>query len=109
MQVKTQFLLELFLWASNIGSAAFRRKLLELVPSGTTKEFIRVVDDLDEHSKVIYQEKTKALENGDEVATETVHMGKDILSVLSKCRRYCRISGLRICTLSEGKYDGERS
>ena len=65
-----------------IGSPAFRRKVLELIPSQTIREYIGTVDRLDKYSKFIYEESKKALEKGDEEWLEKVGQGKDILSVL---------------------------
>ena len=65
-----------------IGSPAFRRKILELVPSQIVQEYIGTVDRLDNYSRSIYEESKKALEKGDEGLLERVGQGKDILSIL---------------------------
>ncbi|KAL5504184.1 hypothetical protein ACEPAH_8258 [Sanghuangporus vaninii] len=79
---KTTFLRRFLPWVTKLGSPAFRRKVVETVPSKLIKECIEVVDVLESGSKIIYEKSKKAMENGDEAISEKVGMGKDILSVL---------------------------
>ncbi|KAI5121363.1 hypothetical protein M0805_000671 [Coniferiporia weirii] len=69
-------------WLVDIGSPAFRRKVLEYIPSGLIKEMTKIVDTMDDQSRQIFMKKKKALEDGDEAVQRQVGKGKDIMSVL---------------------------
>ena len=68
---------------------------------------MNVVDVLDAHSKMIYQEKKTALESGDEMTWRKVGMGKDILSVLREYSIVMMGILLTIDTFSKSKYGGK--
>ncbi|OJT06234.1 Cytochrome P450 3A24 [Trametes pubescens] len=65
-----------------LGPAALRRKLLELIPFGPVQRMIKISDALHTTSLEIYHEKKAALEKGDEAMKQQVGEGKDIMSVL---------------------------
>ncbi|KAL5498617.1 hypothetical protein ACEPAH_1972 [Sanghuangporus vaninii] len=81
---KTLFLRQFLPWVVNIGSPSFRRKVVESIPSKIVKESLEVTDFLYSQATMIYRERKKAVESGDDMAKEKVGMGKDILSVLLK-------------------------
>lgn len=68
----------------SIGSSSLRRKVVESIPSKFVKEQLDAVNVLDAQSNMIYQEKKKVLDDGDEVNGRKV----DIMSVL--CKRFDR-------------------
>ncbi len=65
-----------------LGPAALRRKLLELIPFGPVQRMIKISDALHTTSLEIYHEKKAALEKGDEAMKQHVGEGKDIMSDL---------------------------
>ncbi|KAH9857460.1 cytochrome P450 [Lenzites betulinus] len=65
-----------------IGSATFRRKVVEMVPLAPLKRMTHISDVIQESSVGIYNEKKAALEAGDEALKQRVGEGKDIISVL---------------------------
>ncbi|KAL5492757.1 hypothetical protein ACEPAI_4204 [Sanghuangporus weigelae] len=81
---KTEFPRRFLPWLVKLGPPAFRRKVLEFVPSKPIKELIGTTDKLDNYSKSIYEESKRASEKGDKEVLKRVGMGKDILSVLLK-------------------------
>ncbi|KAL5482360.1 hypothetical protein ACEPAI_8954 [Sanghuangporus weigelae] len=81
---KTEFPRRFLPWLVKLGPPAFRRKMLECVPSKLIKEFIESIDRLDDYSKSIYEKSKRALEKGDEALLKRIGQGKDILSVLLK-------------------------
>lgn len=92
---KTTFFRRFLPTLSEIGTPAFRRKVVEIIPSKLVQEYVEVVDTLESGSKTIYEKSKKALEVGDESIHERIGKGKDILSVLRECsadtsRRECR-------------------
>ncbi|KAI5121966.1 hypothetical protein M0805_002036 [Coniferiporia weirii] len=67
-----------------IGSPAFRRKVLEWIPSRRVQTMRKVVDIMEETSEDIYSKKKIALERGDKAVVDQVGMGNDIMSILLK-------------------------
>ncbi len=67
-----------------IGSAAFRRKALDWVPSKHLHAAKKIVDIMDDNAKDIYFKKKEALARGDEKVIDQIGQGKDIMSILSK-------------------------
>ena len=65
-----------------IGSASFRRKVVDLIPSETISTLALLINATTKQAKSIYGEKLDALRNGDETVAEKVGSGKDILSIL---------------------------
>ena len=65
-----------------IGSPAFRRALVELIPAKKVKEFRNVIDFLDSQARKIFYEKKAALLKGDEAVSAQIGEGKDILSIM---------------------------
>ncbi|TCD66192.1 cytochrome P450-dit2 [Steccherinum ochraceum] len=65
-----------------IGSAQFRRRLLEWTPYPRLQRVREIVDTMDATAKEILRVKRAALERGDEELGRTVGQGKDILSTL---------------------------
>ncbi|KAH8119691.1 cytochrome P450 [Phellopilus nigrolimitatus] len=71
-------------YVANIGTASFRRKILEWVPSEKLQTMRKVVDVMEETSEEIYRKKKLAFEKGDEAVVNQVGKGKDIMSILLK-------------------------
>ncbi|OBZ77377.1 hypothetical protein A0H81_02561, partial [Grifola frondosa] len=67
-----------------IGSAAFRRKIVDMIPSKRVQKLKTIVDTLDRRSKDIYQQKKVALEKGNKALLQQVGEGKDLMSILLK-------------------------
>ncbi|KAI0718779.1 cytochrome P450 [Cerioporus squamosus] len=66
---------------------ALRRKIIDLIPHNGVQKAKSVVDTIHRRSVEIYQEKKRALEEGDEKVTQQIGEGKDIMSILSECRK----------------------
>ena len=71
-------------YVSNVGTAAFRRRVVEMLPMDSVRDLRRISDTLHERSVSIYREKKEALEKGDEAVTHQISEGRDILSILSE-------------------------
>lgn len=69
-------------WVDNIGTASFRRKVVELLPEPMIRTLVRIVDVINRNSRDIYQKKKDALLQGDEAVNNQVGRGKDIMSIL---------------------------
>jgi hypothetical protein len=67
---------------TSIGSASFRRKLVEILPSKRVQAVKRITDVMKRSSMEVLQAKKRALTQGDEAALKHVGQGKDIMSVL---------------------------
>ncbi|KAH9846398.1 cytochrome P450 [Lenzites betulinus] len=65
-----------------IGPAAFRRKVVEMLPEGPAQAMLRISDALSARSEELVDEKKKALLQGDEALKQQVGEGRDIMSVL---------------------------
>ena len=80
------FKLDLFLrflpQAVKIGSPAFRRKVVEILPSKSIQQLVSIIDTIETQSRGILQRKRKALEGGEKTAQAQIGNGKDIMSVL---------------------------
>ena len=68
------------------GSPAFWRKVVELIPHKGVQKMKTIVDTIHQRSVDIYQQKKRALEEGDEKVTRQIGEGKDIMSILSELR-----------------------
>ena len=66
----------------NLGSPAFRRKLIDLIPNVALKRARDISDEIQRHARHIYETKKRALLEGDEAVVEQIGEGKDILSRL---------------------------
>ena len=67
-----------------IGTASFRRKLVEWTPSRRVQRAKYLIDVLDRTSRQIYGKKLEALRQGDKATLDQIGSGKDILSILRK-------------------------
>ena len=72
------------------GSAWIKRKIVEMIPHAGVQKMKAVVDVMHRRSIEIYEEKKRALEEGDEAVTRQVGEGKDIMSILRASRRPIR-------------------
>ncbi|KAJ6544810.1 cytochrome P450 [Mycena vulgaris] len=71
-------------WASKIGSARFRRFIVNIFPWQNLHDGRDLLDTMYETAVHIYQAKKKALEEGEEAVSAQIAQGKDIISVLMK-------------------------
>ena len=67
-----------------LGSPALRRRLLNLVPHAGVQQIRRIADEIDEYSRHIFEEKKRAMREGDAAVVHQIGEGKDIMSKLSK-------------------------
>lgn len=80
--VKVAFLRRLLPYVIDIGPPWLRRKILELIPHKGLQELKAIVDTMHRRSVEIFEQKKRALEKGDEIVTQQVGEGKDIMSIL---------------------------
>ena len=69
-------------YAKWFGPPAFRRRILEKVPSRNVQRLMEIADVLHSRSVLIFNEKKAALQQGDEVLKHQIGEGHDIMSVL---------------------------
>ncbi|KAI0717433.1 cytochrome P450 [Cerioporus squamosus] len=69
-------------YVTKIGSASFRKRVVELLPSDTVQELRRISYTMHERSVRIFKEKKEALEKGDEALRHQIGEGRDIMSIL---------------------------
>ncbi|KAI0765001.1 cytochrome P450 [Fomes fomentarius] len=80
--VRTMAVRIAFPFLLKMGSPAFRRRLVEMVPMKVVKRSVEISDIMHARSVLIYNEKKKALEKGDEALKQQISEGKDIMSIL---------------------------
>ncbi|RPD61500.1 cytochrome P450 [Lentinus tigrinus ALCF2SS1-6] len=66
------------------GSPAFWRWVVELIPHEGLQKMKSIVDTMHQRSVEIYEQKKRALEEGDEKVTRQIGEGKDIMSILMR-------------------------
>ncbi|KAF8807052.1 cytochrome P450 [Phlegmacium glaucopus] len=82
---KTMFARTYFLSTSlKIGTPAFRRFIMDILPWKSLHELRDIVDVLHNTSVEIFEAKKKALEEGDEAVARQIGYGKDIMSILMR-------------------------
>ena len=69
-----------------IGTAGFRRKVVEWTPIKTVQQLRHIVDLMHETSIEIYSKKLNGLKKGDQAVVEQIGNGKDIMSILRACQ-----------------------
>ena len=67
-----------------LGPPALRRRLLNLLPHAGVQQIRRIADEIDKHSRHIFEEKKRAMREGDAAVVHQIGEGKDIMSKLSK-------------------------
>ncbi|KAI0355254.1 cytochrome P450 [Trametes cingulata] len=77
-----QLLRRLVPYLCDIGTPWLRRKVVELIPHRGLQRMRNIVDVLHRHAVAIYEEKKRALEEGDEVLSQKIGEGKDLMSIL---------------------------
>jgi hypothetical protein len=83
-----------------LGTPGFRRLLLKLVPHKSVRRTRDIVDIMDKTSVEIFEQKRRALEQGDQAVLQQVGRGKDIMSILCRSRFSKILLGL---VLTSGK------
>jgi hypothetical protein len=69
---------------SKIGTARFRRAIVDLIPSEHVKQLRDIIDVLHSTSVEILETKKKALQEGDQALAAQISRGKDIMSILRR-------------------------
>ena len=92
-----------------IGSSAWRRKVLEMIPIQSIKTATAMVDVMHSAGQKIIRETNEALEKGDDAVHELVSEGKDIMSVLctSSLIHKVQLSFIWICVLVKANMQAE--
>ncbi|KAH9851068.1 cytochrome P450 [Lenzites betulinus] len=72
----------------HIGSAAFRRRVLEYLPSANIQRMKDISDILHARAVLIFNEKKAALARGDDAVKHQVGEGQDVMSILLKNNMY---------------------
>ncbi|EPS94814.1 hypothetical protein FOMPIDRAFT_1026052 [Fomitopsis schrenkii] len=65
-----------------LGPPAFRRKMIDFIPSPGLKRARDISDEIQSHSRLIYETKKRAMREGDAAVTQQIGEGKDIMSKL---------------------------
>ncbi|EPS93813.1 hypothetical protein FOMPIDRAFT_1055630 [Fomitopsis schrenkii] len=65
-----------------LGPPAFRRKMIDFIPSPGLKRARDISDEIQFHSRHIYEAKKRAMREGDAAVTQQIGEGKDIMSKL---------------------------
>ena len=68
--------------ASKIGTAAFRWRIVKMIPNADVQRLREISDVMHQRSVLIYNEKKAALEKGDEALKHQIGEGRDIMSIL---------------------------
>lgn len=80
------FLLVRFIpFFSRVGTASFRKKVVENFPNARVRKLAEISEALDTTAKDILRTKRAALTAGDQAVSEQIGQGKDIMSVLRMC------------------------
>jgi hypothetical protein len=67
---------------AKLGTAPFRRSVVELIPSKTVQAVKDLIDVIDYYGHKILQARKAAIALGEEVLSESVGNGKDIMTLL---------------------------
>ena len=81
---------DIFPYLTKLGTRKFRQKAVGMFPHGILAEIRDAVYTVAEASTQVLNNKSSALEKGDEAMENMAGKGKDILSVLSKWFSKCR-------------------
>ena len=73
----------------HIGTPAFRRRAVELIPLENVQRMRYISDVLHERSVAIFSEKKAALIRGDDALNGEVEEGRDIMSILCESWATC--------------------
>ncbi|KAI0721447.1 cytochrome P450 [Fomitopsis betulina] len=65
-----------------LGPPAFRRRMIDFIPSAGLKRMRDISDEIQSHARHIYETKKRAMREGDAVVTQQIGEGKDIMSKL---------------------------
>lgn len=67
-----------------LGPPSFRRKMIDIIPHAGLKRMRDISDEIQYHSRHIYETKMRAMRDGDAAVTKQIGEGKDIMSKLSE-------------------------
>ncbi|EPT02236.1 hypothetical protein FOMPIDRAFT_1022896 [Fomitopsis schrenkii] len=68
--------------ALKFGTPALQRKLLALMPSKRLQRAKQIADEIEKHARHIFEQKKRAMREGDDAVTHQIGEGKDIMSKL---------------------------
>ena len=77
-------LLALLPVVAKIGSAPFRRRVVEHIPSKTVQAVKDLIDIMDYYGHDVLQKRKHAIASGQEIPSERVGRGKDIMTLLRR-------------------------
>ena len=80
--VKTSIMRLLLPYVAEIGSAAFRRRIVEMFPSKGVQRLRDIYESMHERSVLIFNEKKAALAKGHDALKHQIGEGRDIMSIL---------------------------
>ena len=66
-----------------LGPPAFRRRLIDFIPSPALKRMRDISDEIQSHARHIYETKKRAMREGDAAVMQQIGEGRDIMSKLS--------------------------
>ena len=69
-------------YVKDIGTAAFRRRFVDAIPSRNIQRLKNISDVLYARSVLIFNEKKAALEKGDDTLKQQIGEGRDVMSIL---------------------------
>lgn len=69
-------------WVSELGTPSLRRWAAEHFPSGLVRLMVKLLDSVHTEAVNIFEDRKKALQEGDDSMSKQVGNGKDIMSVL---------------------------
>lgn len=72
-------------YAKKIGTPSLQRWVAEHFPSRLVRLMVKLIDNTRVQAVNIFEEKKKALQEGDAVVEKQIGSGKDIMSILCEC------------------------
>jgi len=85
-------LLALLPVVAKIGSAPFRRRVVELIPSKTVQTVKDLIDIMDYYGHEVLQKRKDAIASGQEILSEKVGRGKDIMTLLLQANQSASVT-----------------
>jgi hypothetical protein len=70
---------------AKIGTRPFRRRVVELIPSKAVQAVKDLIDIMDYYGHEVFQQRKAAFDSEEEILSEKVGRGKDIMTLLRTC------------------------
>jgi hypothetical protein len=77
-------------WLIHMGPPGLRRFIVNILPWKALKEINGIIDIMDKISTEVFEDKKRALSEGDEAIMRQVGQGRDIMSTLRACMMISR-------------------